>query len=231
MAVTTLKPMATLFNVLDEHYLVQGVHHAHAALARGEVVIVPTDTVYGLAVSPRVPGAVDRVVALKGRGSDMAPPILVSGVEQVGPLVAEGALTDRVMTLLQQFWPGALTVVLPVNKKLGLDIGHTPGTIAVRAPDQKALLDLLRLHGPLAVTSANLTGQPPCRSVFSAINLFGDGVSVYLDAGSESYTDHLPSTIVDATALSKRGGDLVVIRQGAVSVEVLQDAGFSVVAP
>ena len=223
--------MATLFDVRDEHDALSGLHQAHAAVSRGEVVVVPTDTVYGVAVCPKVAGAVDRVVALKGRGRDMAPPILVASVDQAAALVAEGALNDDVSALIQQFWPGALTIVLPVNPELGFDIGHTTGTIALRSPDHPALLELLRLHGPLAVTSANRTGEPPCRSVYEAINVFGDGVSVYLDGGSDSDTAHEPSTIVDASAVVEGKRELRMIRQGAISAQQFADAGFSVVTP
>jgi L-threonylcarbamoyladenylate synthase len=223
--------MATLFDVRDDHYALSGLHQAHAAVSRGEVIVVPTDTVYGVAVCPKVEGAVDRVVALKGRGRDMAPPILVSSLDQAAGLVAEGALNDEVVSLIHQFWPGALTVVLPVNPELGFDIGHTPGTIALRSPDHPALLELLRIHGPLAVTSANRTGEPPCQSVYEAINVFGDGVSVYLDGGHDSDTAHKPSTIVDASAVTEGKRELRMIRQGAISVEQFADAGFSVVTP
>lgn len=223
--------MATLFDVRDEHYALNGLHQAHAAVSRGEVIVVPTDTVYGVAVCPKVEGAVDRVVALKGRGRDMAPPILVSSVDQAAGLVSEGALKDEVISLLHQFWPGALTVVLPVNPELGFDIGHTPGTVALRSPDHPALLELLRIHGPLAVTSANLTGDPPCESVYEAINVFGDGVSVYLDGGRDSDTAHKPSTIVDASDVAEGKRELRMIRQGAIGVEQFVEAGFSVVSP
>ena len=223
--------MANLFDVRDEHYALAGLHQAHAAVSRGEVIVVPTDTVYGVGVCPKVAGAVDRVVALKGRGSDMAPPILVSHLEQAAPFVAEGVLNDAVTSLTQQFWPGVLTIVVPINPDLVIDIGHTPGTVALRSPDHAALLELLRIHGPLAVTSANRTGEPPCRSVYEAINVFGDGVSVYLNGGGDSDTNHEPSTIVDATGLSEEAMDLRIIRQGAVSVQQLTDARFSVVTP
>ncbi len=230
MAGSTLIPMATLFDVTDVHHQVAALHQAHAAVSRGEVIVVPTDTVYGLAVCPRVPGAVDKVVSLKGRGKDMAPPILVSGIDQAASLVADGSLTDQVMTLLKKFWPGALTIVLPVNPELDGDIGATPGTIALRSPDQPALLELLRIHGPLAVTSANLTGEPPCQNIYEAINVFGDRVGIYLDGGADSDTAHQPSTIVDATGLLT-GGAITIIRHGAISPQALVDLGFEVDNP
>jgi tRNA threonylcarbamoyl adenosine modification protein (Sua5/YciO/YrdC/YwlC family) len=222
--------MATLFDLAHEDDALPALHQAHAALTRGEVLVVPTDTVYGVAVSPKVPGAIDTVVGLKGRSKDMAPPILVATVDQVVPLVAEGALSDTVHALLQRYWPGALTVVLPVNESLPFDIGHTPGTIALRSPDDQSLLELLRIHGPLAVTSANRTGEPPCQSVFEAINTFGDEVAVYLGATHDSQTDHLPSSIVDASDLVTGGVGLRLIREGAISAAELRDAGYEVSA-
>ena len=223
--------MATLFDLAHEPDALPALHQAHAALTRGEIVAVPTDTVYGVAVSPRAPGAIDRVVALKGRGRDMAPPILVSTIDQAVPLVAEAAMTEQVQNLLQRYWPGALTVVLPVNPELEFDIGHTPGTIALRSPDEASLLELLRLHGPLAVTSANQTGNPPAQNVYEAINTFGDDVAVYLGAAEESQTDYLPSTIVDATDLASGGTSLVIIREGAISPAELAEEGFEVSGP
>jgi len=223
--------MATLFDLAHEPDAMPALHQAHAALTRGEVVAVPTDTVYGVAVSPRVPGAIDRVVALKGRGRDMAPPILVASVDQVVGLVADGAMTEQVQALLKLYWPGALTVVLPVNPDLEFDIGHTPGTIALRSPAEASLLELLRLHGPLAVTSANQTGNPPAQNVYEAINTFGDDVAVYLGAVEESQTNHLPSTIVDATDLASGGTAVVMIREGAIAPGELAEAGFEVSGP
>lgn len=223
--------MSTLFDVRPEYLDAQALHQANAALSRGEVVVVPTDTVYGLAVCPRVPGTIEAVVGLKGRSREMAPPMLVTGVDQVTPLVAEGVLSDAVVGLLHQFWPGGFTVVLPVNPDIGMDIGQTPGTIALRCPEHQALLELLRIHGPLAVTSANKTGEPPCQSVFEAIDVFGSEVSVYLNGGDESETGHVPSTIVDASGLVAGHNQLRIIREGAVSVSQLEEAGYRVVSP
>lgn len=223
--------MATLFDLAHEDDHLPALHQAHAALVRGEVVVVPTDTVYGVAVSPRVPGAIDRVVGLKGRGRDMAPPILVASIDQVAPLVPEGSLTEPVLELLQRYWPGALTVVLPVNPDIEFDIGQTPGTIALRSPDEPALLELLRLHGPLAITSANRHGEPPATSVFEAINAFGDEVAVYVGAAGQSQTDDQPSTIVDASSLTSGSHLLRILREGAISSDALTKAGYEVSGP
>lgn len=220
--------MATLFDLASEDDALPALHQANAALTRGEIVVVPTDTVYGIAASPRAPGAIDALVGLKGRGRDMAPPILVASIDQATSLVAPGVMTDSLQSLLQRYWPGALTVVLAVNPELEFDIGTTPGTIALRCPDNAALLELLRLHGPLAVTSANLHGHQPATSVYQAINTFGDAVAVYLGGEEDSHTDNVASTIVDATGWDESGGKLTIVRAGAISQSQLQTDGFEV---
>jgi len=213
--------VSSLFDCTDSTLATDAVHQSIAALDRGEIVVVPTDTVYGVAVSPKVAGAIDRVVALKGRERSAPPPFLVGGVEQVWPLVAEGSQTDAVTALIHAFWPGGLTIVLPVNPELEWDIGETNGTIAVRMPNEPVLLDLLRSYGPLAVTSANLTGEPPCESAYTALNIFGDRVGVYLDAGLRGSSDgeQIPSTIIDVTDLVSGGTTIRVIRPGAISID------------
>lgn len=215
--------MSSLFDCTDSTLATDAVHQSIAALDRGEIVVVPTDTVYGVAVSPKIPGAIDRVVALKGRERTAPPPFLVGGVDQVWPLLAEGAHTPELTALINAFWPGGLTMVLPVNPELDWDIGETNGTIALRMPNEPVLLELLRLYGPLAVTSANLTGEPPCESAYTALNVFGDRVGVYLDAGRRGTEagDQIPSTIIDVTDLVAGGTTIRVIRPGAVSIEQL----------
>jgi L-threonylcarbamoyladenylate synthase len=215
--------VSSLFDCTDSTLATDAIHQSIAALDRGEIIVVPTDTVYGVAVSPKIPGAIDRVVALKGRERTAPPPFLVGGVDQVWPLLAEGSHTTEVTALINAFWPGGLTIVLPVNPELEWDIGDTDGTIALRMPNEPVLLDLLRSYGPLAVTSANLTGEPPCESAYTALNVFGDRVGVYLDAGPRGTADgdQIPSTIIDVTDLVAGGNTIRVIRPGAVSVEQL----------
>jgi L-threonylcarbamoyladenylate synthase len=217
--------VSSLFDCTDSTLATDAVHQSIAALDRGEIVVVPTDTVYGVAVSPKIPGAIDRVVALKGRERTAPPPFLVGGVDQVWPLVAEGSHTAEVTALINAFWPGGLTIVLPVNPTLKWDIGETDGTIALRMPNEPVLLELLRFYGPLAVTSANLTGEPPCESAYTALNVFGDRVGVYLDAGLRGTDtgDQIPSTIIDVTDLVAGGTNIRIIRAGAVTDEQLLD--------
>ena len=216
--------MATLFDCTDHSVWDDAVHQAMAALDRGEIIVVPTDTVYGVAVSPRLPGAIDRLVGLKGRERTSPPPFLVSGFDQLADLLAPGSQADEVAALISRFWPGGLTIVLPVNPDLGWDIGETGGTIAVRMPDEPVLVKLLQAYGPLAVTSANLTGEPPCESAYQALNVFGDRVGVYMDSGSRGSGpgDQTPSTIIDMTDVVAGGSTARIIRLGAVPTADLE---------
>ena len=147
----------------------------------GRILVVPTDTVYGIGCAADNPEAVAAVLAAKGRGRQMPPPVLVASVDAIDLLCVD--VPDAARTLARAFWPGGLTLILRARPDLGWDLGETGGTIGVRMPNQDALLRLLRDFGPMAVTSANLTGQPPATSVEAAIGYFGARVGAYLDGG------------------------------------------------
>ena len=134
---------------------------AQQELRDGHLLVVPTDTVYGIGADAANPEAVAAVLAAKGRGRQMPPPVLVASVEAIDSLCVD--VPDAARTLARAFWPGGLTLILRARPDLGWDLGETGGTIGVRMPNQGALLRLLRDFGPMAVTSANLTGQPPWR--------------------------------------------------------------------
>ncbi len=176
-------------------------------IAAGKLLVVPTDTVYGIAANPFSSSAVDRLLTAKGRGRDFPSPVLVSSISQASALVLEISALAR--TFMEKFWPGALTVVLPARKDLPLDLGVTGGTVAVRQPDQSDLLQLLEASGPLAVTSANLHGLPPAQTVTQAQKYFENKVSEYVDAGPSRIGE--PSTIVKVEA-----EDYFVLRSGAI---------------
>jgi tRNA threonylcarbamoyl adenosine modification protein (Sua5/YciO/YrdC/YwlC family) len=178
---------------------------ALAALARGDLVVVPTDTVYGLAADPSVPGAVDRLLAAKGRTRSMPPPVLVASQVQAKALTRSISGPER--ALMRSFWPGALTLVLPKRADLGWD--PAPPTVALRQPDHPIALSLLRQSGPLAVSSANLTGRPPALTVHDAVAQLGNKVAVYVDGGPVPGGE--ASTVVAVT-----GGEAKVLRLGAV---------------
>lgn len=206
--------MYELFDSRDAEQLLPGMRKARQAIGRGELVVLPTDTVYGVGADAFSASAVARLLAAKGRGRQSPPPVLVAGVQTMRALVAE--VPEPVERLVEEFWPGALTIVLPAQPSLSWDLGDTAGTVAVRMPAERVALELLEECGPLAVSSANLTGRPAALDVHGAVEMLGDTVAVYLDGGP--VRTGLASTIVDATGLVAGGSRPVrVLREGAVS--------------
>ena len=183
------------------------------ALSRGGLVVLPTDTVYGIAADAFTPPAVAALLAAKGRGRQMPPPVLVPDVRTLDGLCVD--VSDAVRELVASFWPGGLTVICDAQPSLAWDLGETRGTVAVRMPDHPAALALLRRTGPLAVSSANRTGSPAALSAHDALRQLGDSVQVYLDAGPAP--GGVASTIVDAT-----GPTLRLVRTGAISLADLR---------
>lgn len=209
--------MSRVFDCSVPAELLAGTRQARTAIAHGELVVIPTDTVYGIAADAFNPAAVQRLLDAKGRGRQQPPPVLI------GRLEALDGLADRIpptiRDLVAECWPGGLTVVLPAQPSLDWDLGETHGTVALRMPDNAIALELLAETGPLAVSSANLTGRPAATSAAEAQEMLGDSVTVYLDdpgaGGSEA------STIVDATPLATGTGGVRILRRGAVSDERL----------
>lgn len=193
---------------------------ARQALGRGELVVLPTDTVYGVAADAFSPEAVQKLLDAKGRGRQSPPPVLIPNVATLAALAAEP--NASITALAEAFWPGALTIVTLANPSLSWDLGETGGTVALRIPNQALTLELLQETGPLAVSSANKTGEPAARTADAAHAMLGDDVAVYLEAG-EPDGDGEASTIVDATALTETGGELRILRQGAVSREAIAE--------
>lgn len=182
------------------------------AVSRGEVIVLPTDTVYGVGADAFSPDAVARLLAAKGRDTQMPPPVLIPSVRTVDGLARDVSAVAR--ALMDVFWPGPLTVIVHAQPSLAWDLGETRGTVALRVPYHGAALALLARTGPLAVTSANLTGKAAATSAEDAREQLGSAVSVYLDAGDSPLG--VASTIVDAT-----GPALRVVRDGGVSWDKL----------
>lgn len=212
--------MSEVFDCSDSSVLLAASRSARQALGRGELAVLPTDTVYGIAADAFTPEAVERLLAAKGRGRQSPPPVLIADAATLGALATH--VTDPVRALADAFWPGPLTIILDANPSLTWDLGDTAGTVALRIPNHPLTLELLRETGPLAVSSANLTGEPAAKTVEEAQRMLGDSVAVYLDAG-EVDGDGTASTIVDATGLSEQGGVLRVLREGGVSREALME--------
>lgn len=177
------------------------------ALAAGLVVGVPTDTVYGLAVDPWRPGATDRLFAVKGRPHDVALPVLVADTEQALRLL--GAVPARAEDLMERYWPGALTIVVPAPSDLGADLGGDGTTIGVRCPDHRLIRALARTVGPVATTSANRHGAAPFSSAAEVASLAG--VALVLDGGECAGA---PSTVV-----AVHGDEVTILRAGALGLQ------------
>ena len=205
--------MSPVFDCRDEAQLLAGMRQARQAIGRGELVVLPTDTVYGIAADAFSARAVQGLLEAKGRGRQSPPPVLVAGVATLRALVAE--VPEAVERLVEAFWPGGLTIVLPSQPSLSWDLGDTHGTVAVRMPANNLALELLEETGPLAVSSANLTGKAAAIMASDAQGMLGDSVAVYLDGGPSA--TGIASTIVDATSLVTGVAPLVrVLREGAV---------------
>ena len=188
------------------------IEAASLAVRRGELVVVPTDTVYGLGADAFDPAAVRRLLKAKGRGPEMPPPVLVSAATTLDALAV--GIPGYARALVDHFWPGPLTLVCTQQSSLQWDLGDTRGTVAVRMPDHEVVLEILERTGPLAVSSANLTGRPPAADADAAEEMLGDDVSVIIDCGPAQRD--LPSTIVDVTGTQGR-----VLRTGALSLDDL----------
>lgn len=203
--------MAT-YDTSDSAALLTGMRMARQAIGRGELVVIPTDTVYGVAADAFSPAAVTRLLEAKGRDRTAPPPVLIPGIPTLDALAE--VVPDEVRALVAEFWPGGLTVILRARTTLDWDLGETRGTVALRMPGHPIALELLAETGPLAVSSANTTGEPAATEAAEAEAMLGDSVAVYLEAGPGGQT---PSTIVDATALESPAGKLRILRSGAIA--------------
>jgi L-threonylcarbamoyladenylate synthase len=190
---------------------------ARQAIKDGECIVLPTDTVYGIGVDAFSAAAVQRLLDAKARGRDMPPPVLIGEPALIRTLAAEVPQTAE--ALVDRHWPGALTVICRIQPSLRMDLGDTEGTIALRVPDHELARDILRRTGPMAVSSANISGLPAALTCDEAIEQLGNSVSVYLDGGPLGGAGGAPSTIVDFSR--REDGD--VLRRGAISVETLRE--------
>jgi len=206
--------MSDIFDCADETQRAAGVAAAVAAVLKGALVVLPTDTVYGIGADAFRPSAVASLLAAKGRGREMPPPVLVGSVRAANALVED--LGPYGQELIDEFWPGGLTLVCRASRSLKWDLGETKGTVAVRMPQHPVALEVLVETGPMAVSSANLTAKPAATTAADAREQFGDAVEVYLDGG-KCETD-TPSTIVDLTGDMPR-----LLRGGAISIGRLRE--------
>jgi L-threonylcarbamoyladenylate synthase len=209
--------MSATYDCADPVSRADGLKAAALALRTGELVVLPTDTIYGIGADAFYPSAVSGLLAAKGRGRDMPPPVLVGTVRAAAALIEDFGPYGK--DLIDEFWPGGLTLVCRANRSLVWDLGDTQGTVAVRMPLHPVALELLKETGPLAVSSANRTGSPPATTAADAQEQLGDSVSVYLDGGP--CANDVASTIVDLTGSVPR-----LLRAGAVSVGQLREVAM-----
>ena len=218
--------MERIYDCSVDTDLLTGMRLAKAALGRKELVVVPTDTVYGLACDAFSHEGVAKLLAAKGRDRQAPPPVLIGNAAALEGLAQD--IPHLARKLAETFWPGALTMILKAQPSLTWDLGETKGTVALRMPDHKIALALLQETGPLAVSSANLTGEPAAITCQQAEIALGAKVKVYLDGGASPKGE--ASTIVDMTSLvdtvSESGeiattGKVKIVRRGALSQQKL----------
>ncbi|ULE31596.1 L-threonylcarbamoyladenylate synthase [Mycobacterium sp. IDR2000157661] len=204
--------MSQLFDCSDPGQRELGIASAFSALKGGRLVVLPTDTVYGIGADAFDGDAVAALLAAKGRGRDMPVPVLVGSWHTIEGLVYSVPHTAR--ELIRAFWPGALSLVVRQAPSLQWDLGDANGTVMLRMPLHPVAIELLRQVGPMAVSSANISGSPAAVTAADAREQLGDAVEVYLEAGPSE--QQAASTIVDLTGAHPR-----VLRQGPVSAEAI----------
>ncbi|WP_424189000.1 L-threonylcarbamoyladenylate synthase [Actinokineospora sp. G85] len=214
--------MTTVYDCSVPDERADGLRAAASAVRGGRSVVLPTDTVYGIGCDAFSQGAVTALLATKGRGPDMPVGVLVGSWSTIDGLVL--SVPEHARTLVEAFWPGDLSIVLPHAPSLQWDLGRTGGTVMLRMPLHPVALELLRDVGPMAVSSANRSGRPAAASAAEAVEQFGDEVPVYLDGGPVG--EPVPSTIVDLTGAEPR-----LLREGAVARSAVAEAlGVEVLA-
>ena len=191
------------------------LERARDALRAGELVVVPTDTVYGVAADPFAVGATAKIFELKNRPRSLPLPVLISRPRQAWALC--DSVPPGAAELAAAFWPGALTIVMPQTPDLDWDLGDNVGTIALRMPNHADTLRLIENTGPLAVTSANLSGEPTPALIDDVKARLGDAVAIYLDDGPAK--EDKGSTIVD---LARRRP--AIVREGPIGRDAIEKA-------
>lgn len=215
--------MADTYDLSEPASLMAGMRAARQAIGRGSIIVMPTDTVYGVAADAFSPAGVTALLMAKGRDRSSPPPVLIANRETMTALAEH--VPESLDTLLEAHWPGPLTVIVRARPQLGWDLGDTNGTVGLRIPDHPMALELLKDTGPLAVSSANLHGLAAPQTAERAAAMLGGAVDVVLDAGpvGEQHEPHERqngSTIIDA---SQSDGLVRIVRQGVLSREVIAE--------
>lgn len=204
--------MSRIYNCADETERAEGIRAAVDAARGGRLVVMPTDTLYGLGCDAFDNQAVANLLTTKHRGPDMPVPVLVGSWDTIRGLVRE--FTPQAQALVEAFWPGGLSLVVPQAPSLPWNLGDTRGTVMLRMPLHPVAIELLREVGPMAVSSANISGQEPPTTAISAKQQLGTAVAIYLDGGETPVGQ--PSTIIDLSGPAPR-----ILREGAISAEAI----------
>ena len=202
--------MSRRYDCADPDQRATGLREAGATIRRGDLIVLPTDTVYGIAADAFSSPGIAKLFAAKGRGREMPVPVMVGAPSTLHGLVSR--FPENGWDLVDAFWPGALTIVARHQPSLQWDIGDARGTVALRMPLHPVAIELLNATGPLGVTSANKVGQSAPVTASEAQDQLGTLVDVYLDGGQT--IDAVPSTIVDLTGDAPR-----LLREGALTFE------------
>lgn len=200
--------MSVVFDCSDPAARSAGRNAAVGAARGGRLVVLPTDTVYGIGCDAFDSEAVSSLLEAKGRGRDMPVPVVVGSWHTIDGLVRSVSVQARELT--QAFWPGGLSIVVEQAPSLAWDLGDAEGTVMLRMPLHPVAIEVLREVGPMALSSANVSGRPPATTVAQAQEQLGDRVSVYLDGGPAEKA--VPSTIVDLSGDVPR-----ILREGAIT--------------
>ncbi|HZC70856.1 MAG TPA: L-threonylcarbamoyladenylate synthase [Jatrophihabitans sp.] len=206
--------MAAFFDCRDPDVRPDAIKVAANSVGDGDLVVLPTDTVYGIGADAFQPAAVSELLRAKGRGRGMPVPVLVGSWSTIDGLV--NLVDARTRSLIEAFWPGGLTLVVRHAPSLSWDLGDSDGTVAVRMPLHPVAIELLETTGPMAVSSANRHGKPAAQTAAEARDQLGDDVTVYLEDGQA--LGGVASTIVDVTGARAR-----ILRVGAVDAHALRE--------
>ena len=224
--------MERIYDCSVDTDLLTGMRLAKVSLGRHELVVMPTDTVYGIGCDAFSAKGVEALLAAKGRGPQSPPPVLIPNTQTLHALAE--SVPDVAVRLAETFWPGALTMILRAQPSLNWNLGETRGTVALRMPDHKIALALLEEVGPMAVSSANLTREPAATTCPQAEAYLGSSVSVYLDGGTSPKGE--ASTILDLTSIVDTydadgglttTGSIKIVRRGALRPEQIRSIAGS----
>jgi L-threonylcarbamoyladenylate synthase len=206
--------MTDVFDCTDPEQRSRGIALAASAVKNGGLVVLPTDTVYGVGADAFDSAAVATLLSAKGRGRDMPVPVLVGSWHTIDGLAL--SVSNAMRDLIRAFWPGALSLVVRQAPSVQWDLGDARGTVMLRMPLHPVAIELLREVGPMAVSSANVSGRPPALDAAKAREQLGDLIDVYLDAGRSA--QQAASTILDLTGPKPR-----ILRTGPVSAESIAE--------